>query len=291
MYCDAAGAFVFARYPMPTAANVSAHYTQGGLIEAIRTGLAALGKTTDAVSIDDLAPVDEFHIGGRKASEDFLGQLGLTAATHVLDVGCGLGGSARFVASRYGSRVIGIDLTGEYVATGNTLCSWVGLEKRISLQQGSALAMSFADASFDRAYMMHVGMNIEDKETLAKEVARTLRPGALFGIYDVMRTGPGELAYPVPWASTPELSAVAEPERYKAALQAAGFVIIAERARRDFALAFFADQKAQATAAGGPPPLGLHLLMGKTRPEKVANMIGNIAKGLIAPVELIARKA
>ena len=203
---------------MPAQTDVSKHYSHGGLIEAIRAGLASLGKTPETVTVDDLAPVDEFHIGGRRASEDFLDQLGFSAQTHVLDVGCGLGGPARFVASRYGSRVTGIDLTPEYVETGNALCNWVGLDQRISLHHGSALAMPFAENSFDGAYMLHVGMNIEDKEKLAVEVARVLRPGSIFGIYDVMRTGPGDLTFPVPWATTADQSAVAEPERYKKAL-------------------------------------------------------------------------
>ncbi len=150
--------------------------------------------------------------------------------------------------------------------------------------------MPFAERSFDGAYMLHVGMNIEDKEKLASEVARVLRPGSCFGIYDVMRTGPGDLTYPVPWATTADLSTVAEPERYRLALQKAGFTVIAERNRHDFALAFFKELQARTVAAGGPPALGLHLLMGKTTPEKVQNMVDNISNGRIAPVELIARK-
>ena len=199
-------------------------------------------------------------------------------------------GPARFVVNRYGSRVTGIDLTAEYVETGNTLCKWVGLDERISLHQGSALAMPFTESSFDGAYVLHVGMNIEDKEKLAREVARVLRPGSVFGVYDVMRTGPGDLSFPVPWATTAGLSAVADSDRYKSALQKAGFNILAERNRRDFALAFFADLRAKTAAAGGPPALGLHVLMGKNTPEKVQNMIDNISRGCIAPVELIARK-
>lgn len=275
---------------MPSQADVSRHYSHGSLIDDIRAGLLALGKATDAVTIEDLAPVDEFHIGGRKATEEFLSQLGLSADMHVLDVGCGLGGAARFVASRYTCRVTGIDLTSEYVDAGNTLNTWVGLDQRILLHQGSALAMPFDDRSFDGAYLLHVGMNIEDKEKLASELARVLRPGAGLGIYDVMRTGDGDLAFPVPWAATADLSAVTEPERYTNALQAAGFVVTAERNRRDFALAFFAELRAKSAAAGGPPPLGLHVLMGKSTPEKVKNMIDNISAGRIAPVELIARK-
>jgi len=120
------------------------------------------------------------------------------------------------------SRVTGIDLTAEYVDTGNALCNWVVLDERASLQLGSALTMPFAERSFDANYMLHVGMNIEDKERLASEVARVLRPRSVFGIYDVMRTGPGELAFPVPWAMSADLSAVAKPDRYKTALGKAG---------------------------------------------------------------------
>jgi ubiquinone/menaquinone biosynthesis C-methylase UbiE len=276
---------------MTTQRDISTHYTHGNLIAAIRSGIESLGKTIDSVTVDDLAPVDEFHIGGRQASEHFLDQLDLTPEKHILDVGCGLGGPARFVASRYRCRVDGIDLTPEYIETGRLICGWVRLDDRISLHQGSALSMPFSDRAFDGAYILHVGMNIEDKAKLCSEVGRVLRQDSLFGIYDVMRTGDGELTYPVPWATTAASSAVAEPAQYRSALQAAGFVVIAERNRRDFALAFFEQLRAKTMAAGGPPPLGLHILMGNNTPEKVQNMIENISNGSIAPVELIARKA
>jgi SAM-dependent methyltransferase len=275
---------------MPAQQDVSAHYTHGNLTAAIRDGIEKLGKTISTVTVDDLAPVDEFHIGGRQASEHFLDQFTLSPDHRILDVGCGLGGPARFVASRYRCRVDGIDLTPEYVQTGQTICQWVGLGDRISLHQGSALSMPFSDGAFDGAYMLHVGMNIEDKSGLCSEVARVLRPGALFGIYDVMKTGEGDLSFPVPWATTAASSAVAAPEVYRSALQAAGFAIVAELNRRDFAVAFFEQLRARTMAAGGPPPLGLHVLMGRNAPDKIQNMVQNIANGQIAPVEIIARK-
>jgi ubiquinone/menaquinone biosynthesis C-methylase UbiE len=276
---------------MPIQQDISTHYTHGDLVAAIRDGIEKLGKTIDNVTVDDLAPVDEFHVGGRQASEHFLDQLDLTPEKHSLDVGCGLGGPARFAASRYRCRVDGIDLTPEYVETGQIICKWVELADRISLHQGSALSMPFADGAFDGAYMLHVGMNIEDKAKLCAEVGRVLRPGALFGIYDIMKTGDGELTFPVPWATTAASSAVAEPGQYRDALQAAGFTVTAELNRRDFAVAFFDQLRARTMAAGGPPPLGLHVLMGRNAPDKIQNMIRNIANGRIAPVELIARKA
>ncbi len=269
---------------------VVGHYTSGHLLTAIEAAVIAAGKTTANITVDDLGPVDEFHIGGRAASQSFLDQLSLNPEDHVLDVGCGLGGASRFVANHYGSRVTGIDLTDEFIQTGKALCSWVGLDKLVTLDCGSATAMTYDQAVFDKAYMMHVGMNIADKHLLASNVSRVLRPGGLFGIYDVMQTGNGALSFPVPWATTALGSVVESPTYYRAALEQAGFEIIAERNRRDFALEFFENMAASNAATGGPPPLGLHIVMGEDRPAKVKNMIDNIAEGRVAPVEIIARK-
>ena len=103
--------------------------------------------------------------------------------------------------------------------------------------------------------MLHVGMNIQDKPKLFSEAARVMRSGSLFGVYDVMRTADGELAYPLPWATAPEANAVAAPEQYRSALQPAGFEVLSERNRRDFALAYFKQLQSKMSAADGPGPL------------------------------------
>jgi ubiquinone/menaquinone biosynthesis C-methylase UbiE len=270
--------------------TVADHYAHSCLVAAIRDGLAKLGKTETTVTGEDLAPVDEFHIGGRVATTDVAQKLGLAGNDHVLDIGCGLGGAARQIAGEYGCQVTGIDLTLDYVEAGNVLSGWLKLGDRVRLQQGNALALPFADGAFSAAYMLHVGMNIADKGTLFSGVARVLRPRALFVVYDVMRTGDGDFSYPLPWASTAATNAIAYPAQYRAALAAAGFEIVSERERRDVAVAYFARQRDQMTAAGSPPPLGVHTLMGERRPELVRNMTESITAGRIAPVEIVARK-
>lgn len=85
-------------------------------------------------------------------------------------------------------------------------------------------------------------------------------------------------------------SNVSSPERDKRALERAGFEILAERSRKEFALAYFADQKARSAAAGAAATLGLHTLMGEKRQDQIRNMVTCISKGIIAPCELIARK-
>jgi len=269
---------------------VTQHYAHGSLEESILDALAAAGKDLSRLTPKDLAPVDEFHVGGRPATLAFAQQFGPHPGMRLLDIGCGLGGAARYFAQEHGCRVTGIDLSPEYVNVTNALAARVGLDERVSCELGSALALPFAPESFDGAYMFHVGMNIEDKARLFAEVRRVLLPAGVFGIYDVMRLAPGELSFPVPWASGPESSFVADAASYRQLLEAAGFELLKERNRREFALEIFAQMRARGAAAG-PAPLGLHIVMGANAGQKVRNMIADISAGLIAPTEMICRVA
>ncbi len=276
--------------------GVASHYQHVDLLAAIEAGVSQIGKTPETVTIDDLAPVDEFHIGGRTATEEFLGQLGLAQDDQVLDVGCGFGGTSRFAAGRYQCELKGIDLTPEFVRTGRALCGWVGMNDRVELYEGSALAMPFGDAEFDAAFMLHVGMNIADKVGLMQEVYRVLKPGGVFGVYDVMLLkGADELVYPVPWATARDQSALSTQAEYTSALQDAGFDIETTRDRSEFAAQFFEDARKRVEAATGSdgavkPALGVHLAMGDDAEIKIKNMVANIHAGRVGPIEIVARK-
>lgn len=274
---------------MDTAAEVARHYGNGALAQSILDALTASGKDVASLSPADLAPVDEFHIGGRPATQALAAQLSLRPGMHLLDVGCGPGGASRYFAQEHGCRVTGVDLTEDYVRVARLLSQRMGLDDRVSYRQASALALPFAEAAFDGAYMLHVGMNIADKAALFAEIRRVLRPGAQFAVYDVMREGEGALSFPVPWASRAEISFVDDAPAYRQWLLEAGFAVDAVRSRRDVAIAFFRQMRARAAEGGGPPPLGLHLLMGASSARKVANMIDALERGLIAPTEMIAR--
>jgi ubiquinone/menaquinone biosynthesis C-methylase UbiE len=274
---------------MSVETDVASHYTEGTLEQRIFAALRQAGKDPDGLDPDDLAPVDEFHHGGRAATAAFAPRLNLQPGMHLLEIGSGIGGPARYFARHHGCQVTGIDLTEEFVAVARMLTSRLGMDGQISFEQGSALSMPFAAASFDVATLLHVGMNIADKDQLFREVRRVLKPGGIFGIYDQMREADGELTFPVPWASVPQASFVETAATYKRLLTESGFEITWERSCRDDALASFNQQTRTQPGSGALPLLGGHITMGTRAAEKVANHRSNTERGLLAPNEMIAR--
>lgn len=269
---------------------ITEQYHQGDILARLEGALFAAGIPLGSVTTEDLAPFDEFHIGGRAATAELIAQIDPKPDDVILDIGCGVGGPARFVARTYGCHVVGIDLTAEFIEVGLALNDWVGMHDQVALREANALAMPFADAAFDKAYIIHVGMNIDEKTRLFTEVNRVLKAGGLFGIYDVMRVREGLLAYPLPWAASEAASALSTPKEYREALGAAGLLLIKERDRRNFAVAIFDEQRRSARPGDGEPAIGLHLLMGASAKVKNANLMKNVMDGLLSPFEMIARK-
>ncbi|MDX2203537.1 MAG: class I SAM-dependent methyltransferase [Hyphomicrobiaceae bacterium] len=272
---------------MPVSEQVQKHYAHGALIDAVDASLRALGKDPARLHVGDLVQIDELHIGGHPATADLIARCAFAQGARILDVGSGMGGPARAFAVGAGVHVTGIDLTPEFVDVAQTLSERTGLADRTAFRQGSALDLPIPDAAFDGAYMIHVGMNIDDKEGLFRQVRRVLRPGATFAVYDIMRFAPDALTFPLPWSSEPETSFVVEPERYRAALAAAGFAITAEVDRRAFARAFFKEAAAQA-ASGNPAALAHR---GRDFATKARNLRGLVEAGVVGPYTMLAKAA
>ena len=271
--------------------GIKTHYAAPGLQERIVQGLEALGKSPESVHLDDLAPVDEFHLRGPAATQELIELLDVGEDAHVLDVGSGLGGPARHLAKATGCRVTGIDLSEDYCTVGNELTAWLDLSGRVHLEPGDATKLErFAPSSFDAAWSIHVGMNIEDKGSLYASVAQVLKPGAPLVLFDILSAGTGEPEYPAPWAATSEQSFLATADEMSAHLERAGFSIKEMRDQTSQALAFLDERIAQMESGGEPPPLGLHLVVGPNVKEILAGVRRSVAEGRLAPTIIYARK-
>lgn len=273
---------------MDTEQQVAQHYGRAGLEQTILEALAAGGKDIDKLTASDLSAVDEFHSGGLPATIEIARDLALARGMALLDIGSGLGGPARYFAESHGCDVTGIDLTDEFVQAAIALTARCGLSETARFRQASALSLPFADASFDAATLLHVGMNIADKAALFKEARRVLRPGALFAVYDVMRTGDGDIPYPMPWSPSPATSFIETPERYRDLLRGADFELTAEHNRRELAQRVAREARERAAAASSPP-LSLGTILGPASAQRFANLTAGFQQGLVAPIEIIAR--
>ena len=271
--------------------NVARHYGDGGLLGRILAGLEASGVDPERIHIDDLAPVDEFHIGGRQATVHALNKLALKSSDHVLDIGCGIGGAARYIATTHDCNMSAIDLTPDYIEAAKDLTARTGLGDKICFQTASALALPFADDTFDAAITFHVAMNIPDRSGMYGEAARVLKPGGKLCIYDVMKKSGEAISFPVPWAETAATSHLTSVDEMRALLGRSGFEIIDVDDRTQPAIDFFKKRLADAAGAKGPPPpLGIHLILGASAVEKFTNTLANIEAGKISPVEIIAQR-
>jgi len=134
-----------------------------------------------------LAPADQIHGGGLTQKCLHAELTTIRPDTHLIDIGCGIGGPARYFATEFGCRVMGIDLTPEYIDSARKLPEMIGLSERVSFDVGDAADLPYDDEAFDMAWALNVTMNIEDREKFYTGVHRVLKPGASFGISELGR--------------------------------------------------------------------------------------------------------
>jgi ubiquinone/menaquinone biosynthesis C-methylase UbiE len=269
--------------------HVDSHYGRGEILNSILRALREMGKSVAQLAPADLAPVDEFHIRGREATIELASRASLKPGLRVLDVGCGLGGSVRYLASEHQCQVTGIDLTKEYVDAANALADLVGLKQMVEFRQGSALDMPFDDGAFDVVWTEHVQMNIADKQAFYAEIARVLAPRGRLLFHDIFRGDGGPLHYPVPWAEDGSISFLVAPEAVREILAEVGFSIRNWEDKSQHSLDWFVAV-IEKLKLSGPPPLGLHLLMGNSAKLKFENNIRNLREGRFVVAQAIAEK-
>lgn len=267
---------------------VNAQYAPGGDLAAhILAALRAVGKDADTLQPDDLAPVDQFHTGGKAATLRLARRAGITAAMHVLDLGGGLGGAARTLAAAIGCTVTVLDLTEEYCRVGALLTARAGLADRVSFRHGDAAVPPFAERSFDTVWMQHSSMNIADTAALAAGAFRVLRPGGRLALHEIMAGPVQPIHFPVPWAREPSISFLQPPDAVRALLHDAGFHEIAWEDETAASAAWFRARVAASDAQSAPPPLGLHLLLGAETGTRIGNVLRNLAEGRVKVVQAV----
>jgi ubiquinone/menaquinone biosynthesis C-methylase UbiE len=265
------------------------HYAPTDICARILGSLRQAGKDLTRLSRDDLAAFDEFHGGGRESTRELARLAGLRKGMRVLDIGSGVGGPARTLATEFGCRVTGIDLTAEYCRAAQMLTEMVGIGEGIEFCCGNAATLPFADQSFDVVWSQNSLMNIEAKAQLFAEINRVLRPGGLFAFEAVLAGPKPGLHYPVFWASSPALSFLVTPPELRALLDHAA---LRERTWEYTTDRTIAGQKRRKQAAGSTDPsaLGIAVIVPAEVAAKIDNGLRNNEEHRTVSVQAVYQK-
>ena len=264
-------------------ATIQPQYSTGLSRHNIEQALVAAGKDLDHLAPADLGLLEDFHTMGRIATGQLVDLAGITSESMVLDAGSGVGGTARYVADRFGCTVDAVDLTDEYCETSRWLNRLVGLDDRISVRQADVTKLPFADGTFDVVISQHVQMNVADKARLYSDARRVLTDGGRLAMWDITVGDHRELDYPLPWADQPGLSHLVTCDELRGAVEHAGFAVEHWNDLTDQAAALMQTVLAQPTG-----PLGLHAFVTDFT-RKAENLTAALADGRLRAIQAVVR--
>lgn len=261
--------------------RIPSHYSTGASRAGIERALVAAGKDLGRLHIADLATLEDFHTSGRIATHQLADLIEIASDSEVLDAGTGIGGTARYLADRFGCRVTGVDMVEEYCDTARWLNHLVGLDDRITVRRADVTALPFADASFQVVFSQHVQMNIADKDGLYREMRRVVAPGGRLALWDIAAADVVR-DYPLPWADSADDSHLATPDSLRASIESAGFDIEHWEDLTDQAVTTM-----RMVQALPPNPLGLHAFV----PDfaiRAENLTRALADGRLRAIQAVA---
>ncbi|MCW8855018.1 MAG: class I SAM-dependent methyltransferase [Gammaproteobacteria bacterium] len=270
--------------------HIHSYYSPNDLYNKIISGLNEMGKDLSGVTLDDLQPVDEFHIRGDVATKELIKLASFTPDMHILDVGCGVGGSTRRLSHETGCCVTGIDLSDEYIDAAERLTRLLNMQERVKFHAASALDLPFDDNAFDGAWSIQMNMNVEDKLSWLEEVYRVLKPGGRAVLYEVCGHKNTPVHFPVPWAQDSSMSFLLPPEQFSDVIRSAGFDIDVWNDKTDLAQKAF-SQMTEPSGEPDLPELGVHLLVGNDILTKAYNLHRNLDEERVSLIETVAVKS
>jgi SAM-dependent methyltransferase len=274
---------------MTNAQAIADHWGSGDPYGLIVSALNKMSKPLDSLTIEDLAPVDHFHARGIAATVELADRLPIMAGQHILDIGCGLGGPARYIARRFQCTVSGLDITEPFVAAANKLTALLHMEGQVKIEHGDGQRLPYTDSYFDGAYTQHVTMNVADRPGFFSEAYRVLNPGAFFALTEHGLGPKGNPHYPLPWSADGSGSYLVSPSETRSLLEKTGFeAIVVEDTGAKYVAAY--EMVIEKAEKGALPLLGMHLLTGETALQKTRNAARNIEEGRTHPIQLVCRK-
>ena len=197
---------------MVNKSDLEIFWTRGNIYSRIQQAMSEANLDNKKLEIEDLFPIDQYHARGIAATVDLGKRMSISANQKIIDIGCGLGGPARYFAKQFECFITGIDITPSFVEIGNRFNKLTSMSSQVSLQVGDGETLDFEDETFHGGYSQHVTMNISDRIKFFSEAFRVLKSGAFFAFTE-HGLGPNvKPIFPLPWADSEDMSFLLPPE-------------------------------------------------------------------------------
>jgi ubiquinone/menaquinone biosynthesis C-methylase UbiE len=241
------------------------------------------------LDIEDLFSIDQYHARGIAATVDLGKRMPISKNQKILDIGCGLGGPARYYAKHFECLITGIDITSSFIELGNEFNKLTSMSDKIDLKIGNGEILEFDDSTFDGAYSQHVTMNISKRKNFFSEAYRVLKKESFFAFTEHGLGPVGEPIYPLPWADTKRMSYLLTPNETISLLNEVGFSDIEIIETGDKYMSGY-EKLVNQTNIKKKPILGIHVIGGTSMKERSVNSLNSIKEKRTLPFEMLCKK-
>ena len=274
---------------MVNSSDIESFWTRGDLYSRVSQAMSKAGLNDKKLEIEDLFPIDQYHARGIAATVDLGKRMPISENHKIIDIGCGLGGPARYFAKHFKCFVTGIDITPSFIEIGNKFNKLTSMSEHVNLQIGNGETLDFDDETFDGGYSQHVTMNIKNRKEFFLEAYRVLKKGTFFAFSEHGLGPKGNPIFPLPWADTSEMSFLLSPEITISLLKEIGFYDVQIIETSEKYISGY-EKMINTKPEKVEPILGIHVIGGTTMKQRSINSMKSIKEKRTLPFEIMCKK-
>ena len=269
--------------------SIENFWTRGDIFSRVQHAMSEAGLINKELNIEDLFPIDQYHARGIAATVDLGKRMPISKNQKIIDIGCGLGGPARYYAKEFKCFITGIDITPSFIEIGNEFNKLTSMSDNIKLLVGNGEILDFKNETFDGAYSQHVTMNISDRKKFFSEAFRVLKKDSFFAFTEHGLGPEGNPIFPLPWADSSEMSFLLPPETTISILKDIGFSDIKIIETADKYISGY-EKLIGLKSAKKKPVLGIHVIGGESMKQRSTNSMQSIKENRTLPFEIVCKK-
>ena len=274
---------------MISKSDIENFWTRGDVFSRVHQAMSETGLINKKLEIEELFPIDQYHARGIAATVDLGKRMPISKNQKIIDIGCGLGGPARYYAKEFKCFITGIDITPSFIEIGNEFNKLTSMSDNIQLLVGNGEILDFTNETFDGAYSQHVTMNISDRKKFFSEAFRVLKKDSFFAFTEHGLGPEGNPIFPLPWADSSEMSFLLPPKTTISILKDTGFSDIKIIETADKYISGY-KKLIGLKSENKKPVLGIHVIGGDSMNERSTNSMQSIKENRTLPFEIVCKK-